>query len=814
MVFTTPTKRRKWFFCSAGIAAVLVLGAVTASFVLRVAYPARASIVSDLAYYQNVTSPDKVIALTFDDGPHPEKTRQVLAVLEKYQVPAAFFFLGSNVLHYPDVVREVHEAGYEIGNHTFSHSYGVHNSSARLALELSVSNEILKNITGEDTVLYRPPFLLNIGTDVTTDLRTPNPVQDWVAQSGYVFVGADIDSLDWLARSPEEVAERVLANAAGGHIVLLHDGGQGVHTVEALEILIPALLEQGYRFETVSEVLGLNAFPTMHLTQALALGTTDATTGGEVSALQKFLLMEGYLSRAVTGVFDIETQQALALWQQTNGIPGEAGVVGALTRERIAALAEARTPSVQGGLPLSFIPIGAAVLFTVWAIGAGLFKTAILALGLVFARFLFILGLWALHLWQIRHGVRALAPWRRSASVVIPVYNEEENLAATIESILRNSYPVGDILVVDDGSTDGSAAVARSYVRRYPQRVRLLEQQNGGKASALTYGIREAYGEIIVAIDADTVLEREAVGLLLRHFNDPWVAAVAGRVCVTPLPGLLNLFQRMEYTIGQQVDKRLFATLGAVGVVPGPIGAWRRSALVEVGGYSKDTLVEDQDITFAMLAAGKTVRYEPHALAYTEPPHTISDFLLQRLRWTYGTLQCLWKYKNHLGNVRRPSLGLVVLPNTLVFGVLMTFLYPLADLLFLGALAFGAWQGALVLYVCFIIADTAYAALGLAGEKNRLRLLAVLPLQRLFYRFVMYVAVISSLAYAVEGAGLLWGKVRKRGEASAYHAQFGQTLAYTAQPPREEKNILYTRQHGPNEGGFSGGRRAAGHVPA
>ena len=134
---------------------------------------------------------DRAVALTFDDGPHPEKTLQILEILKRQQVPATFFFVGSQALKHPDIVQTVADSGYEIGNHSYSHSRNVHSSADRVKYELDVTNKIIANITGEQTLLYRPPFLLDIGS---IRFRTMNVVQLWTDfEAGYIPVGADID---------------------------------------------------------------------------------------------------------------------------------------------------------------------------------------------------------------------------------------------------------------------------------------------------------------------------------------------------------------------------------------------------------------------------------------------------------------------------------------------------------------------------------------------------------------------------------------------------------------------------------------------
>jgi cellulose synthase/poly-beta-1,6-N-acetylglucosamine synthase-like glycosyltransferase/peptidoglycan/xylan/chitin deacetylase (PgdA/CDA1 family) len=684
MVFSTNNLYRKWFFRSTGALAIIILAIATADFAGGALYSTRPSLQTDTSYYETVTMEDSLVVLTFDDGPHPTRTDEILAVLKKHDVPATFFLLGSNALRHPHVVKRIQKAGFEIGNHTFTHSHEVHSSPQRIATELNVTNAILRSITGEETVLYRPPFLLDGGA--TTIIDTPQPVQEWVAGHGYVFAGADVDSIDWAATSPQQVVDNVLGEIDEGRLILLHDGAGGsVYTAEALDLLIPILKERGYRFGTASQALGVTPI---------------------VSA--------------------------------------------------------APSPLLHLATPVALVPL-------VSDTGKVLFMLIKIALGLTVLRLIFIVAFTF-----IPKKAPLLAPWRRSVAVILPVYNEEENLAATLESLLGSSHPIGEIVVIDDGSRDQSASVARAIARQHPKRIRVIEQENKGKAMALMTGIRATSAEIVITMDGDTVFERHAIERLLMHFVDPAVGAAAGRVCVTRKPGLLNLFQHLEYTIGQQVEKPVFERFNAISIIPGPIGAWRREDLLAAGGFGPTTLVEDQDATLAILSLGKTVHYEPRAVSYTEPPHTVRDFLKQRLRWTFGTLQCLWRYREHFADTRRAGLGFIVLPNILVFGFGTSLLYPIADLIFLSSIVLGYWPVTLALYLCFTAVDMGYGLLGLRGEKDAYKLLPYLPLQRLFYRFAMYYVVARSLGRAIEGTGLLWEKVVKLGDTHLYRGNLGE----------------------------------------
>jgi len=217
------------------------------------------------------------------------------------------------------------------------------------------------------------------------------------------------------------------------------------------------------------------------------------------------------------------------------------------------------------------------------------------------------------------------------------------------------------------------------------------------------------------------------------------------------------------------MDKQALNVINAVGVVPGPVGAWRKSQVLAAGGFSLETLVEDQDLTMALLARGQRVVYEPQAYAYSETPYRLRDFMKQRSRWIFGTIQCLWKYKRNFFSLNHPSLGYAVLPNTLFFSIFISLLVPLMDFLLIFALLTGVGRSSFAVYAIFMGIDFAYAGLGFLQERQQRWLLILLPIQRLFYRVVIFVVVWRSVIKAIEGAAPNWNKVRKRGDAQAYH---------------------------------------------
>jgi cellulose synthase/poly-beta-1,6-N-acetylglucosamine synthase-like glycosyltransferase len=366
-------------------------------------------------------------------------------------------------------------------------------------------------------------------------------------------------------------------------------------------------------------------------------------------------------------------------------------------------------------------------------------------------------------------------------SVLIPAHNESKVIVPSIERILASDYHHFEVLVVDDGSTDATSDLVHTVFGNDP-RVRLITKANGGKAAALNQGLAAASGVIVVALDADTQFETDAISKLVRWFADPKVGAVAGNAKVGNRINMVTFWQALEYITAQNLERRALAALGCITVVPGAIGAWRREAIQQVGGFPIDTLAEDQDLTITVQRAGYAVLFDSEAVAWTEAPDTLRGLARQRFRWAYGTLQCLWKHRAIAFRPRFGSLGLVAIPQVWLFQILFALLSPLIDLMFLWQIAHSGIDYlehgdqfdptnlmATSLYVAtFVLVDAAAAALAFGIERDeKWRLLWWLPLQRFGYRQLMYYVVVKSVIKAVAGLSVSWGLHERKGTVTA-----------------------------------------------
>lgn len=757
-------------------------------------------------YYYSAAN-NKKIALTFDDGPNPPASEEIIDTLSSLKVPATFFYIGKNALIRPDIVQEAIAKGFDVQDHSFTHAQDVDSSYNRLALELNSTGYLLSQITGTKIDIYRPPYLVGIGIDPTINPYIPlAPDMLWSLKLGYLPVGSDIDTRDWLAKTPQEVVDGLaaaLTNVPNGHIVLLHDDP---NTAKAMPGVVAYLQEQGYTIVPLEQLL--TPPKVVGLTGTLAYGDTDATTNGDVSKLQWFLYQQKYLDPyALTGIFDSQTHSALINFQTQNHLldpnnpnPATLGVAGPQTRALILSLTQDSVGPASAGVAVSradavgnALRHGAKVfILTVYINLFPVLRNLLVlmvsvTLLLVVARTLGILSLLILRWLQGPRRPLSDAD-QGGVSILIPAYNEQENIAATVESVIASTYYPREIIVIDDGSKDNTGAEVRAVIDAHPEeQVRLITTENGGKAKALNVGTDAAKYDLIVVLDADAVLDRDAVKHFVPHFADSEIGAVAGKVCTTSSSGFLDMFQTLEYAIGQNIDKTAFSTIGGVGVVPGPAGAWRKSFLKEAGGFHTDTLVEDQEMTLCMLHMGKKVAYEPLALAYTETPHTIENFLKQRFRWVYGTMQCFWKHKSVMVEQPDSVMSMVVMPNVFVYNILLPLTYPFADSALLFGLIFGEWRTLVAPFLIFTMLDLLYATWGLRGEPNKWKLMFAVPLQRVVYRQLLYYTVYRGLIRAIEGTGTVWNKFAKIGETRRFYlaAMGGVTAALGLEPALE-----------------------------
>jgi cellulose synthase/poly-beta-1,6-N-acetylglucosamine synthase-like glycosyltransferase/peptidoglycan/xylan/chitin deacetylase (PgdA/CDA1 family)/spore germination protein YaaH len=645
------------------------------------------------------------VALTFDDGPDGYWTPRILDVLKREGVHATFFVIGENAVSHPALLNREIDEGNEIGNHSYTHPNMAVASLRGTNIELNATQRLIEAYTGRGTRLLRLPYFGD--AEPTTDdelvpaLRAQN--------DGYVNVGLHVDSEDWqmpgvpaiLANTFTGIAQSGPDPKKSGNIVLLHDaGGDRRQTLEALPKLIETLRAHGYRFVTVSQLIGLNRDQVMPPIAGRDLIAVRADVG-------MFLFLAGLLG--------------LLKW-------------------------------------LFFVAITLGIMRAVLMAG---------------------LALWAKHE-QAHEEPPAIDP-ARFVSVLIPAFNEAQVIEKSVRRVLASEEVRIEIIVIDDGSTDDTSAIVRTAFADEP-RVRLLTLENGGKAVALNRGMVLASGDVIVALDADTQFETTTIARLSRWFVDPKIGAVAGNAKVGNRVNLVTRWQSVEYVTAQNLERRALDRFDAITVVPGAVGAWRRAALDEVGGYPVDTLAEDQDLTIAIQRAGWGVAYDVEAVAWTEAPETFRALARQRFRWAFGTLQCLWKHGAILRERKPAGLALVGIPQAWLFQIGFAVISPIIDLALVISIVgtilrvhqhgWAQTQSDVlrmgIYWLAFTTIDLLCGWIAYRLEPRRQRYPGHLLLaQRFVYRQLMYSVVLRAVSAALSGPWVGWGKLQRTGRVDA-----------------------------------------------
>ena len=622
--------------------------------------------------------PEQTIALTFDDGPDPTWTPRILEVLERHDVNATFFVVGTAAIDHPDLVRRMVDEGHEIGVHTLTH---VDLGSAppwQQELELQGSQQAIVGITGSKAALMRPPY--SSENEAVTD-------GTWAAiragaEDGYLTVLTTLDSEDWRHPGVEAIQQNLTPTGSDGQIVLMHDGGgDRSETVDALDEMLTRYDEQGYRVTTVGDALGVQSMAPATLVERVA----GAAFGWGIRLSDLVVTLIGW-ALVISGIVMV-VRAALV-------------VIVARRHHRMTR----RGRHAPGAPPRTIVT----------------------------------------------------AP----VSVIVPAHNEAAGIEAAIRSIAASTHPV-EIIVVDDGSTDETAALAEGL--GLPG-VTVIRQENGGKPAALNTGLRAATHDLIVMVDGDTVFEPGTVHSLVQAFSDPMVGAVSGNTKVANRDGVLGAWQHIEYVVGFNLDRRLFDLAECMPTVPGAIGGFRREALERVGGVSDDTLAEDTDLTMALCRDGWRVVYRDDARAWTEAPASIGALWRQRYRWCYGTLQAMWKHRGAVvqggaaGKLGRRGLGYL-----LVLQVLLPLFAPVVDLFAIYGLIFLDPVRIAGVWLAFLAVQLIMAAYAFRLDRESLRPLWTLPLQQVVYRQLMYLVVIQSVFTAFAGVHLKWHRMERYG---------------------------------------------------
>ena len=351
-------------------------------------------------------------------------------------------------------------------------------------------------------------------------------------------------------------------------------------------------------------------------------------------------------------------------------------------------------------------------------------------------------------------------------TILVPAYNEGAVIQGSIRSLLGLDYPRYEVVVIDDGSRDDTYQKARVFEGDHGRAlVRVITKKNGGKSRALNTGIAAANGEFVLCMDGDSALHPATLRKAVRHLvSDDAVAAVAGSVKVVNRTNMLANLQALEYVEGLNMVRSAQGFFRLVNIIPGPIGIFRRSVLLEIGGYDHDTFAEDCDLTLKLLTAGWQVKYEPEAVAYTEAPEKLLDLLKQRYRWTRGILQAIKKHKRKLWDPRT-GFGITFTLWYMIFeGILWPSLNVFAHVLFIFIAAYYGTALPLVIWFAQLtVLDLAAALYCVVVEEESLMLVPYALCYRAFFALTVDVSKLFASIEELLALKMDWGKLERIG---------------------------------------------------
>ena len=346
-------------------------------------------------------------------------------------------------------------------------------------------------------------------------------------------------------------------------------------------------------------------------------------------------------------------------------------------------------------------------------------------------------------------------------SVIIPAYNEEMVIKKTIDAVIEAQYPDKEIIVVDDGSTDRTLQVSKQFKNQ----IKILHKENGGKASALNYGIVYAKGEIIVIVDADTIIERQSIVELVKGYADnEAVGAVAANIKIKNRVNWITKCQALEFITGLQIIRRAFDEFGAISIIPGALGSFKKKYVTGTGSYGHETIVEDFDQTIKLLKTGHFTQGSDKAVGYTEAPSSVREFAKQRKRWYRGNIQVLNRHRDALTNTRFGNLQKITLP----YAALGMIVSPIIGLVTMGIIVYGFISGDALFQLqaigLYTIVYVLMGALAIRIDKEDPKLLLYTGFMLFGYRQIVDFLLLRAIAEQLIGKKAIWTSAKRTGE--------------------------------------------------
>jgi len=256
-----------------------------------------------------------------------------------------------------------------------------------------------------------------------------------------------------------------------------------------------------------------------------------------------------------------------------------------------------------------------------------------------------------------------------AVSFIVPAFNEEKTIAETLKHIFAIDYPVLEVIVVNDKSSDGTLKIVKGLRGKYSKLKILDNKKNLGKAGSLNKGLKIANGELIIVVDADSYPASDSLKKMTGFFDNEKVGAVTCLVVARNVDKFMEKLQSIEYKM-IALTRKLLDYVDAIYVTPGPLAVYRKKALIEIGGFDEKNMTEDIEVTWHLTYAGWNRRMCIATSVSSTVPNKFKAWFRQRRRWNVGGLQCISKYRKSLFNPEKGMLGFFIIP----FFIVSTFL--------------------------------------------------------------------------------------------------------------------------------------------
>jgi biofilm PGA synthesis N-glycosyltransferase PgaC len=334
-------------------------------------------------------------------------------------------------------------------------------------------------------------------------------------------------------------------------------------------------------------------------------------------------------------------------------------------------------------------------------------------------------------------------------SIIIPAYNEALTIATTLTSLVEIDYPDKEIIVIDDGSDDETYAICSRFrsqgVKVFRKRVR------GGKASCLNMGLAASTGELLVSVDADSTLDRNALRNMIGYFSDPEVGAVSGNIKVRNWKrNLLTRLQACEYLLCISVGRRFLSAANILTIVSGAFGCIRRSVLDDTGAWDPG-IGDDYNVTLKTRKNRKKVVFARDAVSLTNVPETMRDLFVQRRRWNRSFIGV--GLRKH-GDILNPRL--FPLTNLIAFGQSFIFRIALLAAFLIYAAWIIGWRTNMIGFVVILnmllytVSNVVSLAIAIGLSERRRDEIVLMPLAPILVVYRMYLRIAQTTAYVQE----------------------------------------------------------------